>query len=97
MDIQWGESAKENFDKVINNLPQFHRTIAKQLVKDRAEELAQRRGSSAVENKDLVVAFFKEVPPAFKDMMKRLFQHLNIDYSEYVKDEEIDAAPSGKG
>ena len=86
MDIQWKESSKKIFDKVIENLPQFHRSIAKQLVKEKAEELALERNSEVVEDKDMVVAFFQEVPPAFKDMMKRLFSHLNIDYSQYINE-----------
>ncbi len=86
MEIKWKESSKEVFDKVIDNLPQFHRSIAKQLVKEKAEELAKSRNSEFVEEKDMVVAFFQEVPPAFKDMMKRLFSHLNIDYTQYVKE-----------
>jgi hypothetical protein len=88
MDIQWNKNTEETFNRIINNLPQFHRNIAKQLVKERAQELASQRGSEFVEDKDLITAFFKEVPPAFKDMMKRLFCQLNIDYSEFVKDEE---------
>ena len=86
MSIQWKESSKKVFDKVIENLPQFHRSIAKQLVKEKAEELAQARNSEFVEDKDMVVAFFQEVPPAFKDMMKRLFSHLNIDYAQYINE-----------
>jgi len=87
MSIKWKENSKAIFDKVVENLPQFHRSIAKQLVREKAEELAQARGSESVEEKDLVVAFFQEVPPAFKDMMKRLFSHLNIDYSQYIAEE----------
>jgi ribosomal protein L17 len=82
-DIQWNPKAKEIFDKVISNLPQFHRTIAQKLVKESAEELARARAASMVEEEDLVKAFFKEVPPAFKDMMKRLFTKLGINYEQY--------------
>jgi len=84
MGIKWENEAKENFDKIINNLPQFHRTIAQTLVKESAEKIAQERNSETVEVKDAVIAFFKEVPPAFKDMMKRLFDQQGIEYSKYV-------------
>ncbi len=84
MEIKWNEETRKHFDQVIGNLPQFHRTIAQQLVKESAETIAQERSSPCVEEKDLVVAFFKEVPPAFKDMMKRLFNQQGIDYSKYV-------------
>ena len=68
-------------------MPQFHKSIAEQLVKEKSEELAKGRGGAFVENEDLITAFFQEVPPAFKDMMKRRFAYLNIDYSKYLKDE----------
>lgn len=83
-DIPWSAKAKEIFDKVITNLPQFHRSIAQTLVKESAQELAKAKGLSSVEEKELIEAFFKEIPPAFKDMMKRLFTKLNIEYEKYT-------------
>jgi hypothetical protein len=87
MDIKWSDDIRSKFEEVTDTLPQFHRTIAKQLVKATAEELAQKRGSALVEISDLVKAFFKEVPPAFKDMMKRLLSQHNIDYAKYMEEE----------
>jgi len=86
MEINWSNTAKSIFDKVVENLPQFHRSIAEQLVKEKAEELTKERQSDTVEDKDVVIAFFQEVPPAFRDMMKRLFNQLKVDYSQYVND-----------
>ncbi len=84
MEINWEDKAKNDFDKVIENLPQFHRTIAKVLVKAKAEQLAKNRNSETVQNEDLIKAFFAEVPPAFKEMMKRLLNQYNINYTEYI-------------
>ena len=86
MEIKWSDPAKNIFDKVIENLPQFHRSIAEQLVKQKAEELSVERQSEMVEDKDVVISFFQEVPPAFRDMMKRLFNQLEINYSQYLND-----------
>jgi ribosomal protein L17 len=86
MNIEWNEQAKQHFEAVITNLPQFHRSIAELLVKDKSQELAQKRQSTVVEDQDVVKAFFQEVPPAFKDMMKRLFSQLGIDYKQYIKE-----------
>ncbi|MCM8787180.1 MAG: DUF2621 family protein [Candidatus Omnitrophica bacterium] len=83
-EVNWSNKAKETFEKVISNLPQFHRTIAQKLVKESAEQLAKERSAEVVEEEDLVKAFFREVPPAFKEMMKRLFKQLNIDYQKYI-------------
>lgn len=87
MAIIWEDKAQEHFNKVIESLPQFHRSIAKQLVKEKAEELAKSRGpDSVVEDRDVIVAFFQEVPPAFKDMMKRLLHQHGIDYTKYINE-----------
>jgi len=88
MGIIWNAGTEEKFDKIIENLPQFHRTIAEQLIKGKSEELAKGRGSEKVEDKDLIGAFFQEVPPAFKGMLERLLNQLNIDYSQYISQEK---------
>jgi len=87
MAITWENKAQQHFNKIIENLPQLHRSIAQQLVKEKAEELAQGRGpDSLVEDRDVVTAFFQEVPPAFKDMMKRLLHQQGIDYKQYISE-----------
>jgi len=88
MGVNWNKETKSKFDKIIENLPQFHRTIAEQLIKEKSEQLAIERDSKEVEDKDLIVAFFQEVPPAFKDMLTRLLSQLNIDYSQYISQEK---------
>ncbi len=82
-EINWNPKAKEIFDKVISNLPQFHRSIAERLVKESAEEIAKNKNMTSVEEKELIEAFFKEIPPAFKDMLKRLLTKLGIDCEKY--------------
>jgi hypothetical protein len=83
-ELNWDAKAKDIYERVTNQLPEFHRTIAKRLAKESAEELAKARGSQTVEEGDLISAFFKEVPPAFKTMMTRLLERLNIDYKKYA-------------
>lgn len=87
MEITWNRETKGKFDRIIENLPQFHRTIAEQLVKQKSEQLAGERDSKEVEDRDLITAFFREVPPAFKGMLERLLNQLNIDYSCYLSPE----------
>ena len=88
MEVIWNIETKSKFDKIIENLPQFHRTIAEQLIKEKSEELAKKRDSKEVEDKDLIIAFFQEVPPAFKGMLERLLSQLNVDYSQYINQEK---------
>ncbi len=90
MEIRWQNTTKKLFDDIVGSLPQFHRSIAERLVKEKSEELAKKRESQLVTDTDLIQAFFQEVPPAFKDMMKRMFDHHNIDYSKYVTEKSAD-------
>ena len=82
--MDWSQEAAEIYKKITDALPEFHRTIAKRLVKESAQELARARGLARVEEKELVETFFKEVPPAFKAMMVRLFEHNKIEYQKYT-------------
>ena len=82
--MDWEKNAKEKFDVATNKMPLFHRTIAKKLIKQSAEDIAQARGSNLVEEQDLAKAFFKEVPPAFVNMAKRLLKDVGLDYQKYV-------------
>ncbi len=84
--LNWNPKAKEIFERVIFRLPQFHRSIAQRLVKESAEMLAKERKAQEVEEEDLIKAFFKEVPPAFKEMMQKLFDKLNIPYKNYIEE-----------
>ncbi|MDP8290360.1 MAG: DUF2621 family protein [Candidatus Susulua stagnicola] len=88
MGIIWNQETKNKFNNITENLPQFHRTIAEQLIKQKSEELAEARNSKEVEDKDLIIAFFQEVPPAFKSMLERLLSKLGIDYSQYISQEK---------
>ncbi len=83
-EIIWSPEAKDIFDKITGNLPQFHRAIAQKLVKQSAEDIALGKNKPCVEEDDLIEAFFKEVPPAFKEMMKKLLTKLDIDYSQFM-------------
>ncbi len=84
MEVKWSQEAKSVFDKVISNLPQFHRTIARQLVKNTAEDLARNSSRQEVLTEHCIKAFFKEVPPAFLEMMKKLMAKLGIEYEQYI-------------
>ena len=80
METKWSKEAEAIFNKVIGNLPDFHRSIAKELVKTKSEIIAKEQNRDTVETSDVVTAFYQEVPPAFKEMMKRLFHQLGIEY-----------------
>ena len=81
--MNWDKKTEEVFLTACSKMPLFHRTIAKKLIKESAEEIASQRQSQQVEMEDLVKAFFKEVPPAFVGMAKRLLKDVGIDYEKH--------------
>lgn len=84
-ELKWETGAKAKYDEMIAKIPMFHRAIAKQVVDKKAVINAQERKSSAVNEQDIVRAFFSEVPMTFYSLMIRLFDDVGFDYKNYEK------------
>lgn len=82
--IKWDEAAYDKYQLMITKIPTFHREIAKQVVNKKAVINAVERGSSKVEEGDIVRAFLTEVPTAFYSLMVRLFEEVGFDYKKYI-------------
>lgn len=80
---EWESGARQKYETMIAKIPLFHREIAKRVVDKRAPLLAQERGSSTVEDEDIIRAFFTEVPMAFYSLMIRLLDEVGFDYKKY--------------
>ena len=78
--LAWEPNAQAKYKSMISKIPLFHRDIAKIVVDKKAVINAQERGSSVVEEQDIVNAFFTEVPKAFYSLMIRLFDEVQFDY-----------------
>ncbi|MBU1121294.1 MAG: hypothetical protein ABIH71_06735 [Candidatus Omnitrophota bacterium] len=83
-DIKWETGALQKFNQAVTKMPLFHRRIAEKLVKERAESMVREANKGHVSEGDVVRAFFKEVPPAFKGMMVRLLTDAGIDYEKHM-------------
>ena len=81
--LRWEPNALSKYNHMVSKIPLFHREIAKQIVEKKAPLLAQERGSTLVEEQDIVRAFFSEVPHAFYSLMIRLLQEAKFDYKKY--------------
>ncbi len=79
----WEKEALEKFNQMIEKIPLFHRNIALQVVRKKADLNAKERGSQQVEEDDIVRAFFSEVPMAFYSLMIRLLDEVGFDYKKY--------------
>lgn len=81
--MEWNVEIKEKFELAISKMPLFHRGIAKCAVTKKSEENAIARGAMLVEEKDVIAAFFSEVPVPFYSMMIRLLEQSGFDYRKY--------------
>lgn len=83
--MQWETAALNKYNKMLNLIPVFHRRLTQEVVNKKAEELARSRGSSQVEEKDIVQAFLSEVPKAFYSLMVRIMDEAGFDYKKYLR------------
>jgi hypothetical protein len=81
--MDWEPKTQERFKLMISKMPLFHRGIAEETVTKEAQENARLRGSSVVEEEDVVGAFFSDVPSPFYSMMVRLLEQSGFDYKKY--------------
>ncbi len=93
--MRWDISTDTKFKSVIDRLPVFHRRIAEESVVRKAEDNAAQRNSRQVEEKDVVNAFFSEVPLAFYSMMIRALEQSGFDYRKYGLPSADNAARQG--
>jgi len=82
--MQWDAIALGKYNKMLNLIPVFHRRLAKEVVNKKAEQGAVARGSSIVEEIDIVQAFMTEVPKAFYSLMVRIMDEVGFDYKKYI-------------
>ena len=81
--MEWDLITKEKFALFISKIPVFHRHITELAVCKKAQENAQSRGSTKIEELDVVSAFFSDVPSPFYSMMVRLLDQTGFDYKKY--------------
>ena len=76
--MNWDAVALSKYNKMLNLIPIFHRRLAQEVVNKKAEQGAVARGSSTVEEADIVQAFLTEVPKAFYSLMIRIMDEVGF-------------------
>ncbi len=82
--MNWEATALSKYNKMLNLIPIFHRRLAQEVVNKKAEQLAVARGSSLVEEADIIQAFLNEVPKAFYSLMIRIMDEVQLDYRKFL-------------
>ncbi len=80
--LEWEDGVRQKYQLMITKIPLFHREIAQIVVDKKSEINAQERGSSVIEESDVVAAFLSEVPKAFYSLMIRLFDEVGFEYKD---------------
>ncbi len=86
--VEWEVEALAKYTKMLSKIPIFHREITRQVVEKEAVLKAQERGSSIVEESDIIMSFLEEVPKAFYSLMIRLMDDVGFDYKKYESSQE---------
>ena len=81
--MNWDINTQNKLNAMIAKIPVFHRRITQEAVIKKAEELAISRKAAAVEEIDVISAFFCDVPSPFYSMMIRLLEQSGFDYKKY--------------
>jgi len=83
--MEWDQGTQLKFNTMIERLPLFHRTIAREIVNRKAVLNAKERQSTLVQEEDVVRAFLTEVPKAFYSLMIKIMNDVGFDYKKYEK------------
>lgn len=81
--MKWEEHALAKYNQMLNLIPIFHRGIAKEVVNKKSEQNAIARGSTQVEEADIVAAFLSEGPKAFYSLMVRIMDEVGFDHKKH--------------
>ena len=81
--MDWELKTQNKFKLMVSKIPVFHRHITEEAVTKRAEENARLRNARQIEEKDVISAFFLDVPSPFYSMMIRLLEQTGFDYKKY--------------
>jgi hypothetical protein len=81
--VTWEKTAREQFEKLLEQIPDLVRGIAETRVSKKAESIVREANRLIIAEKDMIDAFFAETPPAFMGAMRNGMQELGIDYTKY--------------
>ncbi|OIO36753.1 MAG: hypothetical protein AUJ74_01510 [Candidatus Omnitrophica bacterium CG1_02_44_16] len=81
--MTWEKATEEKFKRMLAKMPIFHRHMTEVAATQKAESNAKARGSRVVEEVDLMLAMFSEVPLQFYSLMIRLLDDVGFDYKKH--------------
>ena len=83
MNATWEKDAEEKFRQLIKRIPIFMRSLAEDMIRQKAESIVSDAHRSEITEKDMVDAFFAETPFGFHGPMKSDMEAVGVDYTKY--------------
>lgn len=83
MAIVWQAATQDNFNKLIAKVPGPMRSIAREQIAKKAEQIAADKNGKEVGEEDLVHAFFEVTPFGFHGPVKCDMEEIGLDYTQY--------------
>ena len=81
--VTWEKITEDQFQKILQDIPDLIRGIAETRVAKKAENLVRQDKRLVITQKDMIDAFFAETPPGFVGAMKSSMEELGIDYTRF--------------
>jgi len=82
-EISWDEQTQKQFEQLIEKIPVFLRSTAKEKVSKKAQSIVRDDNRTVIGEKDMVDAFFSETPFGFHGPLKTDMEEIQIDYTKY--------------
>ncbi len=85
----WNETVAAQFEQMLSKTPAVFKAAVRAVITTEAEANARRRGVACVEEWDLVHAYLKESPPAFRSAIFKIALSVGIDMQRYLTRERV--------
>ncbi len=90
--MEWNSEIQDNFRRIMEDIPDGFKTIASQMIKLKAEEIAEKRDAKEVQEGDLMDALLAVTPNSFRPLMFQSVKKIGIDLEKYTQIEEVSEA-----
>ena len=78
--MDWQIDSKTKYEAMVARVPEVHRAMTRTVIGKGAEQLANERGSSIVEDQDIIKAFLKVTPQPFVTTLLGTMKAVGFDY-----------------
>lgn len=90
--MEWNSEVYNKFQRIIEDIPDDFKMIASQMIKLKAEEVAENNGGKSVEEADMMDAFLAVTPNSFRPSMFQSIKSVGIELEKYTEIDKVSEA-----